>query len=300
MLINSTASFNSTLPASIYTLEYTYVYGAYFCVAWMYPLHITFAYLVGLTGIVALVSRVFDRLKFLHLWAGRLFLIFMFCCMASSLLIYNTGLPTSIVVLFVLLTIGLAVGIITIKLHMIILERRAMQRVQEKIVKIFKGEVKAEEGKDLMKNFNLEAEVGRAKGEISNEKGFIERFISFKAAHGLGMFVAWWNIFGRIIVTNPASFGGCQTYPAWKTTTGAPSYLPERRDDFVSNVWVFVTVAFVPAFIIFILIGAIWSFVADLLYRYNKKKLEAQKTQEQESKVAQSSVETVIEGQVSN
>lgn len=299
MFINTTASINSTLPASIYTLEYTYVNGAYLCVAWMYPLHIMFAYLVGFTGIVALVSRAFDRIKFLHLWAGRIFVICMFCCMASSLLIYNTGLPTSIVVLFVLLTIGLAVGIITIKIHMIILEKRAMKRVQDKIVKIFKGEAKVEEGKDFLTNFNLEAEVGRAKGEISNAKGFIERFISFKAAHGLGMFVAWWNIFGRIIVTNPASFGGCQTYPAWKST-GTPVYVPEFRDDFVSNVWVFVTVAFVPAFLIFILIGAIWSFVADLLARYNKKKLEV-KSPEPESKVVQNTtVETVVEGQIPN
>lgn len=287
---NTSFNTNNTLPASIFTAEYTFAYGSYFCLKWMYPIHISFAYLVGIVGILAFVTRMFNRLKFLHTWFGRLFVIFMFCTMATSLMIYNTGLPTAIMVFFFLLTIGLSVGILSIKLHMMLLEKQALKMVQEKITKLLKGEVinseeKLSEMDDLnpekrgiMNVFNLENEINLAKGIIVNSKGVLERFISFKALHGLGMFVAWWNIFGRILVTNPMIWleHGCYTYPAHKNPTGIPTYVPETREnaDFISNVPLFVFVAFVPAFLLFIAIGFIFSLVAGIVA--NKQKNKAQ------------------------
>lgn len=102
---------------SLSSLDYTYSFSKYSCVAWVYPLHIIFAYLVVLTGILAMLSRIVDRIRPYHTTFGRWFLIFMFWCMASSLLIYTNGLPFPIIISFVYLMVSLTVGWNAIKVH---------------------------------------------------------------------------------------------------------------------------------------------------------------------------------------
>lgn len=302
----NTTSVNSTIPSSIYTNQYTFVNGSYFCVAWMYPIHIIFAYLVALMGIFALTTRVINPLKFLHVWCGRFFMIFMFCTMATSLMIYNTGLPVAIMVFFLFLTIGQSFGWLAIKIHAMILEKQALKIVQERIIKLasmtrksqseeipldkeqlgLANDIKKEkEFSGIGPDFNLEAEIGKTKGEILNSKGFFARFFSFKAIHGLGMTVAWWNIFGRLVVTNPFNWQGCRTYPAWKTSTGPITYVPEiRGNEFVDNVPLFVSVAFIPAFLIFIFVGFSWSFIFGCLATHKQKKQKEKELQPINSK----------------
>jgi hypothetical protein len=55
-----------------------------------YPIHILLVYLLVFFGIVAFLSRAIDRLAFLHVHAGRGFLITMLWAIASSILIHNT------------------------------------------------------------------------------------------------------------------------------------------------------------------------------------------------------------------
>ena len=49
-----------------------------------------FAYMLVAFGALALLSRAVDRLAFLHVYAGRAFLVTMLWAMASSILIHNT------------------------------------------------------------------------------------------------------------------------------------------------------------------------------------------------------------------
>jgi len=102
---------------SFKTLDYTYSFSKYSCVAWVYPLHIIFAYLIVISGILAMLSRIIDKLRPYHTAFGRFYLISMFWCMASSLLIYTNGLPLPIIVSFLYLLISLTVGWNAIRVH---------------------------------------------------------------------------------------------------------------------------------------------------------------------------------------
>ena len=339
---NSTA--NSTyIPPSVYSNDYTYVEGAWMCIRWMYPIHIGFAYLVALMGIGAMITRLFNPIKFLHVWFGRFFLIFMFCTMASSLVIFNTGLPTAIMIFFVILTISQSVGWLAIKIHEMIMNKQAMEIVQKKIIKMategvsaktvekskqFDEESKLEKNEKqpstssdedsegnhsdpnqleenhsgehqgpsndaasnekhieevvsgIDSNFNLQKEIGIAKGQIAGSKGFFGRFFSMKSLHALGMFIAWWNIFGRAAVTDPGKWQGCWAYPAYKDTTGNVQFVQELKDGgtgFISNVPLFVAVAFLPGFLGFVIFGFIWSLIAGLIALYKQKKNQIKK-----------------------
>ena len=103
--------------ASFKDLSYTYSFDKYSCIAWVYPFHIMFAYLVGISGFLALISRVIDRLRPYHLTFGRWYLIFMLWCMASSLVIYTTGLPMPILVSFLYLLFSITIGWNAIHVH---------------------------------------------------------------------------------------------------------------------------------------------------------------------------------------
>lgn len=43
---------------------------------------------------------------------------------------------------------------------------------------------------------DLQGAIGAAKAQLASSKGFVARFFSFKAAHGIIMFVSWINIAG--------------------------------------------------------------------------------------------------------
>jgi len=55
-----------------------------------YPIHMFCAYLLVVFGALALLSRAIERLSFLHVYAGRAFLVTMYWAMGTSILIHNT------------------------------------------------------------------------------------------------------------------------------------------------------------------------------------------------------------------
>lgn len=88
-----------------------------------------FAYLLALCGLLALISRVWPKLAPYHAAFGRWYLIFMFWCMGTSLLIYNTGLPLPIIISFVYLLVSITIGWNAIKLHTAKMARAVSERV---------------------------------------------------------------------------------------------------------------------------------------------------------------------------
>lgn len=102
---------------SITSLDYTYAFSKYSCVSWVYPLHIIFAYLVVLSGFLAIISRVIPKLTPYHTTFGMWYFIWMFWCMASSVLIHNAGLPMPIIVSFLYMLFSISIGWNAIKIH---------------------------------------------------------------------------------------------------------------------------------------------------------------------------------------
>lgn len=115
--------------ASITNLDYTYAFSKYSCVSWVYPLHIIFAYLVVLSGFLAIISRVIPRLTPYHVTFGRWYLIWMFWCMASSSLIHNAGLPMPVIVSFLYLLFSITIGWNAIRVHIDRIRNQVAERV---------------------------------------------------------------------------------------------------------------------------------------------------------------------------
>lgn len=204
------AVYNQPDP-SFESLEYTYAFSKYSCVSWVYPFHIVFAYLVALTGLLALLSRVIPKLVSYHSMFGRWYLICMLWCMASSLLIHNAGLPMPIIVSFLYLLVSITVGWNAIKLHMSRMAGEVRERVNEKLNYLV-GKSSSEQTLDVK---DLEDE---ARKSIIVKKTFMERFFSLRMLHGIFMTFSWAQMVGRIFVTNPfTSWGGCWSYPAYKS-----------------------------------------------------------------------------------
>lgn len=100
-----------------FPLSYTHSYSRYSCISAFYYLHVTVTYFLILIGIAAMVTRVWSRFQWLHVWFGRIYLVGMFYAFATSVIIHTNGLPLPIMFLFVVLLVSLAVGFIAIKFH---------------------------------------------------------------------------------------------------------------------------------------------------------------------------------------
>lgn len=108
----------------------------------MYPIHIIFAYLVVLTGFLAIISRVINKIRPYHAAFGKWYLIFMLWCMASSLLIHNTGLPLPILVSFVYLLVSITIGWNAIQVHKNNLYEAVKEKINSKINSMLKDHEK--------------------------------------------------------------------------------------------------------------------------------------------------------------
>lgn len=83
----------------------------------------------------------------------------------------------------------MCVAWIIIKFHEIRMNRAALALVTQQLASGGPEAVAA--SKDLA------AAINSAKGQLASSKGFVQRFFSLKAAHGIIMFVSWINIAGR-------------------------------------------------------------------------------------------------------
>lgn len=206
---------NGTYDPSATFLDYTYAYGKYSCITWVYPLHVLFAYLVAFTGAFALLSRVLTVLKPYHSLSGRLYLGFMFWCMATSLLIHNTGLPFFVIVSFLYLAISMTSGHLLILFHQQNFQNTIWQRVQARLNDL--------KGSSAIKLQELKQEEIE---QYNINRTFTQRLFSLKALHGALMTFSWCQIVGRLFVTNPStSWHGCWTYPAYKSTDGHAEFI---------------------------------------------------------------------------
>lgn len=224
---------NGTYDISSGLLDYTYAYNRYSCITWVYPIHIACAYALTAAGLLALLSRVIVPLKTWHSLFGRLYLIFMFWCMGSSLLIHNAGIPFPIIVSFLYLLGGITIGWLAIYWHIRNMDLTLWHRVQ----------IATREAL-MMGQTDLDLQLIRQQelGKIVNQKTFTQRFFSLKTVHGMFLTFSWCQMAGRLVVTNPGNqWHGCWTYPAYKNPTGMavfinatqPGYFPIGEPAFI-------------------------------------------------------------------
>jgi hypothetical protein len=218
----------------------------------MYAVHMALAYLVCIAGIVALLSRVYEPIKWLHVHAGRTWMMGMYFTAASSLLIITTGLPRSIAAFMAIMffSITISFGIIRIA------QKRFQQAVVKKADELFKeGSVSAKLPSDFVAAATTQL--------LTAPKTWQQRFFSLKAAHGYLMTLGWFMMFGRLLVTNPSTaWHGCWTYPAIKNTEGLLQLVPEEDPDFFANELTFFLAIALSSIIGFFVIGLVWSVCA--------------------------------------
>lgn len=180
----------------------TYSFSKYSCVVEMFHVHAFFGWVTFLSGLMCFVTRLTPKLQWAHAWFGRLYLIGMIWTIGASLLIYNTGLPQFFIYMFTTGTLGLSVGFLVIKLHDAQLEARALELVQEQV------------RSSAAPALGLATLIRLAKVKLMRMRSFTERFVSFKTAHGVLMFVSWVVMLGQTV--NTRGNYACYAYPVVK------------------------------------------------------------------------------------
>ena len=122
--------------------------------------------------------------------------------MASSLLIINHGLPTGVIISFILLVSFLSVGVPVINLHQYLLHKHSLEIVDKQIQS---GEIA-----------NIAQMINDAKSKIIQDRTIFQRVVSLKTLHGALMLVSWINVAGRAFVSSPNVDFQCYTTPAYK------------------------------------------------------------------------------------
>ena len=184
-------------------LNYTYSLDKLSCVREAYFVHVTFAYLVVFSGIACFVSRLDRRTYQWHAVCGRLYIVCMLWCMATSLLVHNSGLPVAVLICFLFVLVGLTAGWFCIKLHQGWMQGQVVAAVQIKI---------GTSGTAI----NLKSEMDNARHTISKNLTWQKRIFSWKAAHGMLMFLSWINVAGRLFGSDQSGDFTCHTYPVYK------------------------------------------------------------------------------------
>jgi len=194
-----------TSTSSVYDRYITVSYDKISCMREFFFLHLAMNYIIFISGIVCLITRLMpNKYKFIHAWSGRVYVISMLWTTTSSLLINNTGLPLSTLILFGNVNIALAIGWIIIVIYKEQMNRKALDIVDKRIT----------EG--VTESKNLEQMINEAKGEIITQRSFKERLLSLKSLHGILFFSSWYSIAGRIFASNQSGDYTCHTYPVYK------------------------------------------------------------------------------------
>lgn len=188
-------------------LEYTVAWSKITCWRPMYFAHVFWCYIISLSGIACMVSRMHPSLHKFHAWSGRVYVISMIWATATSLLIHNTGLPPAVLISFVWVLGGMCLAWILIIIHRDNLNSKALALAGEALRT---GEASADaEG-------GMPALVAAQKRKISGRKTACQRVFSLKALHGALMFMSWLNIFGRIFASDQSGDFTCHTQPYFK------------------------------------------------------------------------------------
>ena len=190
---------------SLYSLDFTYHYSKYSCIREFYFIHVVFCYIVFISGLIAFITRLNSKIKFLHHWFGKLYILSMLYATSSSLVIHNTGLPEAVLISFIYIMIGITFGWVLITVHKLKLEKKALTLISNEI-----------HNEIYNLNFDIKTKIINKKTDINNKKKCINRFFSLKAFHGIFMFLSWFNIAGRIFASNQSGDFTCYTYPVYK------------------------------------------------------------------------------------
>jgi hypothetical protein len=185
--------------------DFTYSFDKYSCVREMWYYHIAMAYVIGISGVACMVTRLVPAWKWTHVWWGRIYVIAMLWCTATSLLIHNDGLPVAVLVAFFWVLMGLSLGWIAINFHQIQLKTLVEKSLDKKI--------KAD---GIMGNTSLSELLQAETKHIVNSRTFTQRFFSFKSLHGIMMVSSWGSIVGRLFASNQSGDFTCHTYPTYK------------------------------------------------------------------------------------
>jgi multisubunit Na+/H+ antiporter MnhG subunit len=104
-------------PTSVFTLSYTYAHSAYSCISFVFPIHLGFAYMMDLFGILCFITRVWDKYKKWHWICGRIYLMSLLWCIGSSLLIHNHGANIVILIAMLCMILSTSIGYLAISVH---------------------------------------------------------------------------------------------------------------------------------------------------------------------------------------
>lgn len=205
-----------TSPSSLYSLESTWVYSKLMCWKPAYIVHLVFAYLTVAVGLLAILCRLDKRLNRVHIWLGRLYVIFMVWSMGSSLLIFNTGLPLFVVYSFVWVLGGLSLGWVAIGIHQERRRRSSQQLSSNNNEKSGNPQLTVD-SMDATVDYEISNAVAGQRVPESRWQALKSKMFSWKALHGISMTVSWASLAGRAFGTSPPADGfECFSYPAYK------------------------------------------------------------------------------------
>jgi hypothetical protein len=140
--------------------------------------------------------------------------------MATSLVVHNTGLPIAVLISFVWVVGGVTVGLALIQVHKVRMERKVAAEI-DRLFLLLSIQNKTKE-EDCDPHFEaifpngFEHYMKNAKKLISKNRSWSARMFSYKAAHGVFMFVSFINMFGRMFGSNQSGDFTCHTYPYYK------------------------------------------------------------------------------------
>jgi hypothetical protein len=277
---------NAEDNSTLFDPRVTYSFDKYSCMVEFYFIHIVFNYLIFLSGIACLVTRVWTRFISWHKWSGRIYILSMLWSTCSSLLINNTGLPLATLISFGAVMGGLTVGWIAILMYKIGVEQKVLGETQKRLTSKSKDEAE----------INLQQLMDESKTHVLRSMTWKERFISLKTVHGTMFFISWFQITGRIFASDQSGNFDCYTYPVYKpipTTEGdftdTVTFVPTHDPNWDELPWskngpvawcmslIFGSMAFA------LLVGAIWTYF-DVRYvqKQQEKEMDADNHKEEE------------------
>ena len=249
-------------PQDFLTLSVTETDRGVACIDELYYAHVLLAYVCVAAGAFALICRLVNRLKPYHRYAGLVFMLVMYFVEGSAILIFNTGLPRAIIFFLSLMLFSMTIGFCIIRAHQL--------KFQKNVLKIA-------DTLPLEKDEKISQLLNRARVEVLNTpRKWYQRLFSLKAAHGYLMAVAYYQMAGRAMVTNPfTSWEHCYVYPVYKElgSNGELVLLPGITEEEAHYQVTFALSITLPAVFTFALIGLAYVLGTEWWSRYKKNSL---------------------------
>lgn len=187
------------------TGSYTWAQSSLSCVKEAMTAHLFFGYMIAFTGFGALVTRVLpDKYKWIHKWMGRGYILSMFWCTATAIMVHNYGQPMAIIWSFFLLMVAMTLGYVIIGFHQSWIQKSATERVTQKL---------KENGK--MFDGDLSELIQNEKKLIIAERSVFKRIFSSKGIHGFLMAWSYFTVVFRSFTAEVKDFK-CHTQPVLK------------------------------------------------------------------------------------